>query len=43
LYGDALRLRLTIIFGSIWQEAGFLNENHEWIEDNDEEEEDEND
>lgn len=26
-----------------WSAARFLNEDHEWIEDNDEEEEDEND
>lgn len=39
----ALRLILTIIFGSDLEEAGFLNEDHEWIEDTDGEEEDEND
>ena len=50
LYGDGEIRTETDINDYLWfymaddlEEAGFLNEDHEWIEDDDEEEEDEND
>ena len=50
LYGDGEIRTDTDINDYLWfymaddlEEAGFLNEDHEWIEDDDEEEEDEND
>jgi hypothetical protein len=50
LYGDGEASTETDINDYLWfymaddlEEAGFLNENHEWIDDNNGEEEDEND